>query len=98
MEDAHSIQLSLEKHKDTAFFGIFDGHCGKLASKYCSENMHKFIDSLDDFNNSSISEKIFELDKSFMESNLIEDGTTAIFSIVRPTGEGKKRINYREYW
>jgi len=84
MEDAHSIILSLENHKDTGFFGVFDGHCGNLASKFCSENMCKYIDSIDDFSDQKISDKIFELDKAFMESNLIEDGTTAIFAIATP--------------
>jgi len=81
----HSIILSLDNHKDTGFFGVFDGHCGNLASKYCSENMYKCIDSLDDLHTEQkLSEKIFELDKNFMESNLIEDGTTAIFAIATP--------------
>jgi serine/threonine protein phosphatase PrpC len=33
MEDAHTIELTLEKHKDVAFFGVFDGHCGKTCFK-----------------------------------------------------------------
>jgi protein phosphatase len=84
MEDAHSIILSMENHKDSGFFGVFDGHCGHLASKFCSENMFKYIDSIDDFSDQKISDKIFELDKTFMESNLIEDGTTAIFALAYP--------------
>jgi protein phosphatase len=65
----------------------------KLASKFCSENMHKYMDSIEDYtNHTNISEKIFELDKAFMDSNLIEDGTTAIFSIVRPSTDGKKEL------
>jgi len=46
--------------------------------------MYKYIDSIDEFSDQKLSEKIFELDKSFMDSNLIEDGTTAIFAIVTP--------------
>jgi protein phosphatase len=93
MEDAHTIELQLDKHKDTAFFGVFDGHCGKLASKFCSENMHKYIDSInDEITQQNITDKIFELDKSFMDSNLVEDGTTAIFSLVRPGQNGMKEV------
>jgi len=84
MEDAHSIILNLENHKESSFFGVFDGHCGNLASKFCSENMYKYVDSVDDFSDQKISDKIFELDKAFMDSNLIEDGTTAIFALVTP--------------
>jgi len=73
--------LTLEKSKEKAFFGVFDGHCGKLASKFCQENFYKYIDSVNDYSDQCISDKVLELDKTFMESNVVEDGTTAIFVI-----------------
>jgi len=46
--------------------------------------MFKYIDQIEDFTSDTlISEKIFELDKTFMDSNTVEDGTTAIFVIAR---------------
>jgi len=91
MEDSHSIILSLENHPGVAFFGVFDGHCGKLASKYCCDNMSKYVDKVIDFENTThITAQIVQLDKDFMDNNLIDDGTTAIFAISQPieTPEG----------
>lgn len=36
MEDAHRIAFDLKNHKDSAFFGVFDGHAGTLTSDYKS--------------------------------------------------------------
>jgi protein phosphatase len=96
MEDAHSVVLSLEKHSDVGFFGIFDGHCGKEASKFCSDKMYKYIDSVDDLNNEEVvTSKIVQLDNEFMENNIIDDGTTAIFAITIPQVNGDSDICYK---
>jgi len=96
MEDAHSIVLSLENHPGVAFFGIYDGHCGKLASKFCSDNMHKYLDKVEDISNTtSITTQIVQLDSDFMENNIIEDGTTVIFAISQPIESPEGEITYK---
>lgn len=86
MEDAHSINLNLDRHSNCGFFGIFDGHCGKLASKFCGELMHKYIDEVNELvNTDDITKQIIKLDSDFMEKHMYaEDGSTAIFAIVKP--------------
>ncbi|KAM0844764.1 hypothetical protein ACQ4PT_056827 [Festuca glaucescens] len=41
MEDAHSALLDLDK--DTSFFGVFDGHGGKVVAKFCSKYLHREV-------------------------------------------------------
>jgi len=85
MEDAHISVLSMDNHPNSGFFGVFDGHCGKQASKFCSEKMYNYVDKvlvLDDTD--QITQQIIKLDSEFMENYPIDDGTTAIFSIVNP--------------
>ncbi|KAI5122788.1 hypothetical protein M0805_000132 [Coniferiporia weirii] len=43
MEDAHTIELSLEDDKggNNAFFAVYDGHGGGSVAKYSGENVHK---------------------------------------------------------
>jgi protein phosphatase len=49
MEDAHCVELTLPKHQDYAFFGIFDGHSGSLCANFMAETLYKNIDSVEDF-------------------------------------------------
>lgn len=39
MEDRHKAELDLHGDPQMAFFGIFDGHGGKRAAEFASENM-----------------------------------------------------------
>uniref|UniRef100_A0A0D9WSQ0 protein-serine/threonine phosphatase n=1 Tax=Leersia perrieri TaxID=77586 RepID=A0A0D9WSQ0_9ORYZ len=41
MEDAHTALLDLDN--DTAFFGVFDGHGGKLVAKFCAKYLHREV-------------------------------------------------------
>ncbi|ORX97838.1 protein phosphatase 2C [Basidiobolus meristosporus CBS 931.73] len=43
MEDAHTTLLTLKDLQDTSFFGVFDGHGGRGAAKYSSEQLHEYI-------------------------------------------------------
>ena len=44
MEDAHSVQLPLSTaDKDSAYFGVFDGHGGAQFAAYCGKHLHKEI-------------------------------------------------------
>ncbi|PWZ06399.1 hypothetical protein Zm00014a_000931 [Zea mays] len=41
MEDAHSALLDLDN--DTASFGVFDGHGGKVVAKFCAKYLHREV-------------------------------------------------------
>jgi len=41
MEDAHFIDDGFNGDKNQGFFGVYDGHGGKEAAIFCSENLHK---------------------------------------------------------
>lgn len=69
MEDADIVVLKMPKHQESAFFGVFDGHCGSAASKYCADNMPDYIDGVEDLNDKeAITQKIVELDDKFLTS------------------------------
>jgi serine/threonine protein phosphatase PrpC len=54
MEDAHCAVLSLPRHKDWSFFGVFDGHNGTVASTWMAEHLPTRLDALDDLKFESI--------------------------------------------
>uniref|UniRef100_A0A453NI16 protein-serine/threonine phosphatase n=2 Tax=Aegilops tauschii subsp. strangulata TaxID=200361 RepID=A0A453NI16_AEGTS len=41
MEDAHSALLDLDN--ETAFFGVFDGHGGRVVAKFCAKYLHSQV-------------------------------------------------------
>lgn len=41
MEDAHSALLDIDE--DTSFFGVFDGHGGKVVAKFCAKYLHREV-------------------------------------------------------
>ncbi|GJN19171.1 hypothetical protein PR202_gb06414 [Eleusine coracana subsp. coracana] len=41
MEDAHSALLDLDS--ETAFFGVFDGHGGRVVAKFCAKYLHNQV-------------------------------------------------------
>uniref|UniRef100_A0A6B2L8Z1 PPM-type phosphatase domain-containing protein n=1 Tax=Arcella intermedia TaxID=1963864 RepID=A0A6B2L8Z1_9EUKA len=94
MEDAHTILLSLERHQNSAFFGIFDGHSGSLCSKYVAQNLHKKLDEkLEDFNDEKLlKELVMEVDQDFLDSEVYrnkDDGSAGIFTIATHNNETK---------
>jgi len=85
MEDAHTIELELEKHKNFAFFGIFDGHSGSLCANFIAEKLYKNIDSLPSFDDVSIAKKCLETDETFLKHEdyiYNDDGCACIFTLV----------------
>jgi len=77
------------------FFGIFDGHCGTSASKYCSQNLPIYLDTvknLDDMG--EITKQIINVDNTFMNDYFGDDGTTAIFTIVE-TKDTENGVQYK---
>uniref|UniRef100_A0A7N0TC78 protein-serine/threonine phosphatase n=1 Tax=Kalanchoe fedtschenkoi TaxID=63787 RepID=A0A7N0TC78_KALFE len=47
MEDAHSAILDL--NGSTSFFGVFDGHGGKVAAKFCAKYLHQQVLKTDSY-------------------------------------------------
>jgi len=90
MEDAHSVVLSLPKHSDTAFFGIFDGHSGSLCSQYVATHLYKNLDELSDlFDVKECAKVCMSVDQAFLDSEEFkhdEDGSAGIFSLVQTLG------------
>jgi len=72
-----------------AFFGVYDGHGGPLASDFVAEHLHKYVQEenqkLNDLEASlSLSFKRIEVD--FLEKALkeeLKDGTTAVVAIIK---------------
>lgn len=84
MEDAHTIQLSMEKHPESAFFGIFDGHSGSSCSKFIAEVLHKNIDNLNQFGETDLATVVMDTDQQFLDSEQYknkDDGSAGIFTI-----------------
>jgi len=95
MEDAHSIILKMDKHSNYSFFGIFDGHCGTAASKYCSQYLCTGIDEvehLDDQN--ELTKQIIKIDNTFMNDYFGDDGSTVIFTLIE-TKETENGVQYK---
>jgi serine/threonine protein phosphatase PrpC len=96
MEDAHSIILSMEKHPDSAFFGIFDGHSGSACSKFVSDILPKNLDKLDQFTENDISTVVMQTDQEFLDSDSFknkDDGSAGIFTIASyDSTTGKYRL------
>lgn len=66
MEDTHIIKLSLQNHPEYAVFGIFDGHSDKFVAEYLKENMIGYLDSLENFDDISLSNKMIEIDQDII--------------------------------
>jgi len=85
MEDAHSIILSLEKHPESGFFGIFDGHSGSCCSKFVSDILPKNLDQkIEQWNDSEIARIVMDTDQEFLDADAYktkDDGSAGIFTI-----------------
>jgi len=101
MEDFHSIQPSLsEKHPNTAFFGVFDGHGGDRASAFLHKNLGKEVGKLDDpLNKDALAKCLQELDLEFLKgSKHSQHGSTSLFAVLEPqkssTSDWKGIVSY----
>ena len=87
MEDAHCIELSLPKHSDQAFFGIFDGHSGSLCATYMAEHLYKNIDSVEDFSDlDALAKTCIRTDEQFLSAEQYiynDDGCACIFTLCK---------------
>lgn len=93
MEDAHTLVLSLPKHNNFAYFGIFDGHSGSLCSNYISERLVHEVDNLTSFEHPELAKCCMRVDQEFLDLHKDhEDGCAGVFTLVE-TGEKIKIIN-----
>lgn len=87
MEDAHCVELTLPKHQDYAFFGIFDGHSGSLCANYMAENLYKNIDSVEDFSDlEALAKTCIKTDEQFLNAEQYQyndDGCACIFTLCK---------------
>jgi serine/threonine protein phosphatase PrpC len=85
MEDAMTIDLSLENHKNFAYFGVYDGHAGEKASLYLEEHLYKRVDALEDLgDDAAVSKCVQDFDAEFLsDESRREDGSTCCFAVVK---------------
>uniref|UniRef100_A0A0N5BPC4 protein-serine/threonine phosphatase n=1 Tax=Strongyloides papillosus TaxID=174720 RepID=A0A0N5BPC4_STREA len=90
MEDAHTHILSLPDDKETAFFGVYDGHGGPNVSQFAGLNLHKRIVQNEKFKSGNIEEGIIEgfiaLDEQMLSDELMRkdtSGSTAVTCLIR---------------
>lgn len=69
MEDAHTIKMSMEKHPQKAFFGVYDGHNGDVCAHWSAENLWKYVDNLDDHTDQSVVSACLAADKEFLTTD-----------------------------
>uniref|UniRef100_A0A0D6R8I6 protein-serine/threonine phosphatase n=1 Tax=Araucaria cunninghamii TaxID=56994 RepID=A0A0D6R8I6_ARACU len=97
MEDAHICIADLAKNygcssvgqNPVAFYGVFDGHGGKGAAHFVSENLPRFIVESSDFPlelEKAVQTSFIETDNAFAEACLLDtdlsSGTTALTVMV----------------
>lgn len=93
MEDAHTCILSLDgAPPGFAFFGVFDGHCGRNIANFCGENLYKRIVRDPAFLAADYPEAFVNgylgVDEDILkDENLKNDnsGCTAVVALVTPT-------------
>jgi len=81
MEDAHTHILKLRMHPNYAYFGLFDGHLGDQASKWCADFLHIYIDSLKEFTHENLRGACLRADHDLKEL-IHQDGCTGVFALV----------------
>jgi len=81
MEDAHQHILKLRMHPNYAYFGLFDGHLGDQASKWCADFLHIYIDSLKEFTPELLRGACLRADHDLKEL-INHDGCTGVFALV----------------
>jgi len=85
MEDDHTVELSLPKHPDYAFFGIFDGHSGSLCAHYMAQKLFKNVDNIENFTDDALAKVCLSTDEQFLTSEDFlynDDGCACIFTLI----------------
>lgn len=100
MEDEHIVRIGMPGHPDFSFFGVFDGHGGKLTSAYASKHLVDKIAATNVWKENPVLtpelisramvEGFLALDhefRQFVHSSGADDhsGSTAVCGLVTPT-------------
>eukprot|EP00030_Apusomonadida_sp_AF-17_P008820 a8774_6.p1 GENE.a8774_6~~a8774_6.p1 ORF type:complete len:369 (-),score=106.16 a8774_6:77-1078(-) len=81
-EDRFAMLYPLPSAPEVAYFGIFDGHSGKVCATYCQDQMHKYISeyALPDLEPQGVAEAFMRCDDDFLSLAVpreMRDGSTA---------------------
>lgn len=102
MEDALTIQTSLQDHPELSMFGVYDGHAGERASKYLARHLPGRINALaNPMDTKALEKAILRLDADFC-NNMGErqEGSTCIVALVKNPREkdSKRKRGKRKKW
>jgi len=95
MEDAHTVEVTLQSHPNSGFFGIWDGHAGSLCAEFLAERMHLEIDKLASFDQDALAKVCLQVDQEFLDDARFtdnNDGCAGVFVIAEQTPEGSFNI------
>jgi len=87
MEDAKSICLKLnDRHKDLAFFGVYDGHAGSQCSRYLEKAVPAAVGKLaNPTKKHDLVDAMLTVDEEFLSKpHGRTNGSTCVFTVVRP--------------
>ena len=82
MEDAHTVMPNDDE--GWGFFGVFDGHCGPLCSKYVAARFEELIEN--PIPDDALRDLSLKIDKEFLESET-EGGSTGTYVFVSRSGD-----------
>eukprot|EP00474_Spongospora_subterranea_P010262 CRZ10720.1 hypothetical protein [Spongospora subterranea] len=84
MEDSHTVCLNMKRHPHATFIGVYDGHGGHDAARYCAEHLLDKIDGLDDWSDQGLKDAVMEFDVQFCspENQTRGHGCACVFVIV----------------
>ena len=95
MEDDHVMQI--ESDEKTAFFGVFDGHCGQTVATYCGKHLFNFVKGASKYDAKdyphALKEGFVTLDKHIFKALRGErSGCTAVTLLVKTNDEGITKL------
>jgi serine/threonine protein phosphatase PrpC len=87
MEDAHAIQI--DDAYQPAYVGVFDGHCGGMASKWAAKHLHEHV-----LSNGKLNDAFLDADEALRERSTScfglfdtdRSGTTAAIALLTHNG------------
>ncbi|KAL3339363.1 hypothetical protein AABB24_028137 [Solanum stoloniferum] len=90
MEDTHKI-ISTSHHK-RSFFGIYDGHGGRMAAQFVADNLHSYIFEMLDNGSTMTREKAIEAAYIKTDHQFLKQGVGSGACCVTALIEGKEII------
>lgn len=87
MEDEHKVMLDVQ----TPFAGhlhyaaVFDGHGGKRTSRWCRDNLHKYLGRMSDAKPNTIKQTWIDADADQRDASADDSGCTAAVVAILPT-------------